>query len=104
MVRPLATLLRTRPPIFVSWTRRTNLRYSAERVLGDWPWNAMKISCATSSRGVIGRIQRRTVAEALGSGGAGEALGATFLRGAADTLERAQITRPIRRRGTTLLV
>src|SRR5215831_19978983 len=68
IVRPFETLLRISPPMCVSCTSRTYLRYSDDCVWGDWPWKAMKINCATSSRAVMVRIQRRTVADALGRG------------------------------------
>src|SRR4051812_345464 len=95
MVRPLETLFRTRPPIFVSWIRRTNLRYSRVRMWGDSPWKAMKMSCAISSRAVMFLIQRRTVGEALIDAGFGGGLRT------AGSAARVQIRRRPRKRDRT---
>src|SRR5271157_3808994 len=70
--------------------RRTNLRYSRERVLGDSPWKAMKTNCATSSRRVMVFIQRRTAGDALvkfAAGGLGG--GRRVAAGAASTTIRS---------------
>jgi hypothetical protein len=62
---------------------RMNVRYSRDREFGADPWNEMKMSCAISSRRVIGFIQRLTVADALMGGGAGATLGAGLAGGLA---------------------
>src|SRR5579864_1155421 len=65
VVRPLAAFTRIRPPTLVSRIRRTNFRYSREPELEDVLEKGMKTNCATSSRRVMVRIQRRTVEEVL---------------------------------------
>src|SRR5215472_6352397 len=82
--------------------RRTNLRYSPERVLGDWPWKAMKTSCATSSRAVMVLIHRRTVSDAFGrdavfTGGAGLRAAGTARSAVNNTADAA------RKRGDTTI-
>src|SRR5262249_59247886 len=75
---------------------RMNVRYSREREFGEAPWKGMKISCAISSRSVIGFIQRLTVGEALIADWAAAArgggfLGAAFAGGLAGVAAKAAI-------------